>query len=102
MSKYRIQDIVNGEETEGNPSVLILTQEEYLGRPDIFEQVEGEKGFLRTEWTKVYEDPEYAGWMNTPEEPTNRFLLVQGSVVTAHAAVLEREVQIATIQMRMA
>ena len=102
MSKDRLKEVKSNEENEVNLSLITLTQEEYITRSEIFEQIEGETGFLRTEWPKVYEDLEYAGWMNTPSEPTQRFILMQGPVISAHAAVLERDVEIGGVHVRIA
>lgn len=77
---------------KGVNTLVILSQNQYLAQPSIFDQIEGEQGFLRREWPKVYQDPEYEYWMNNPQEPTTRFLIISDSIVIAHAAVFEKRI----------
>lgn len=80
-------------------SLLILPQEELVTRHDISIQTEGEHGILGQQWPKLYKEPEWAGWMNYPNEPVTRFLILRDKAVIAHTAVCERQLENPRIKM---
>ncbi len=82
--------------------VEILKLEDYLGNLGVREQVEGEGGLLRTEWPKIFQSPEYAGWMSTPDERPVRFVYIRWGEVLSHAAVMSRKINFENSELNMA
>lgn len=73
--------------------IFILTQEAYKNNQNLVEQIEGANGIIRNEWPKVFEDPEYSGWMSGVNEHPIRLFLTDGKDgVLSHAGIIERRI----------
>ena len=68
---------------------LILPRTEFVNH-DVFQQVEGENGFLRKQWPKLWESDEYGKRTSEPDDQVTHFLGIENGVVISHVKVFKR------------